>query len=103
MNNISSSEWEHITAKQNLFWNMTNGEVVLGVKLTSRKLRVNDKAETDIIKMNMIVSCLFAVTQAPRKGGVLHAFDKQSDDLYPAPNLGRFGLEHWRFKELFNH
>eukprot|EP00957_Ditylum_brightwellii_P184727 14069534-Ditylum_brightwellii.AAC.1 len=82
---------------------MPSGEVTLWVRFTNRKLRANNKAEADIIEMNMFLGYLFAVTQAPRKGGVLRAFDKQSDGLYPAPNLGRFGLDHWHFKELLSH
>eukprot|EP00957_Ditylum_brightwellii_P180309 13735663-Ditylum_brightwellii.AAC.1 len=58
---------------------MPNSEVALCVKRTNRKLGANKKAETDIIEMNMFLGCLFAVTQAPRKGCVSCAFDKQSD------------------------
>ena len=31
----------------------------------------------------------------------MHAFDVFSDGLFPAPDLGKIGLKHWRFKELF--
>ena len=44
---------------------------------------------------------LFALTQAPKKGGIVCAFDVCSDGIFPAPDLGKFGLKHWRFKELF--
>ena len=28
-------------------------------------------------------------------------FDVCSDGLFPAPDLGKFGLKHWCFKQLF--
>ena len=33
----------------------------------------------------------------------MHAFDVCSDRIFPAPDLGNFGLKHWRFKELFSY
>ena len=31
----------------------------------------------------------------------MSAFNVCSDGLFPAPDLVKFGLKHWRFKELF--
>ena len=53
--------------------------------------------------MKLSLGILFAVTQAPKKGGIMRSFDVCSDGLFPAPDLGKFGLEHWRFKELFSY
>ena len=33
----------------------------------------------------------------------MRTFDVCSDDLFPAPDLGNFGLKHWRFKEMFSY
>eukprot|EP00957_Ditylum_brightwellii_P163959 12482977-Ditylum_brightwellii.AAC.1 len=41
--------------------------------------------------------------QAPKKGGITHAFDENNDEFFPAPNLGCFGLKHWHWKEFFQH
>eukprot|EP00957_Ditylum_brightwellii_P187400 14272227-Ditylum_brightwellii.AAC.1 len=49
------------------------------------------------------LGCFYAFTQGPKKGGVLHTFEEHSDGLFPAPNLGRFGLKHWHWKELYKH
>ena len=35
------------------------------------------------------------------KGVIVRAFDVCSDGLFPAHDLGKFGLKNWRFKELF--
>ena len=50
--------------------------------------------------MRLFLGVLFAVTQAPRNGGIVHSFDVFSDGLFPATNLWKIGLKHWHFKEL---
>eukprot|EP00957_Ditylum_brightwellii_P067535 5126993-Ditylum_brightwellii.AAC.1 len=82
---------------------MPTGERSLWVKLTSEKLKANEKAPTNLQEMDLFIGCLFPVIQAPKKGGLCHPFEKQSDGLFPAPDLGRFGLEHCCFKELLSH
>eukprot|EP00957_Ditylum_brightwellii_P135704 10348768-Ditylum_brightwellii.AAC.1 len=74
---------------------MPTGERSLWVRLTSEKLKANGKAPTDFQEMDLFI--------APKKGGLCCAFEKRSDGLFPAPDLGKFGLEHWCFKELLSH
>eukprot|EP00957_Ditylum_brightwellii_P064409 4888433-Ditylum_brightwellii.AAC.1 len=50
--------------------------------------------------MRKFLGIFHAMIQAPKKGGVGHVFDRYSDGIYPAPDLGWFGLKHWCFKEL---
>eukprot|EP00957_Ditylum_brightwellii_P170835 13003018-Ditylum_brightwellii.AAC.1 len=97
-----TEEWENITAKQILFWNMPNGEVALWVRLTNKKLRANNKAETGIIEMNMFLGCLFAVTQEPRKGEVPNGVEEDKLDYYWDADqyVGHFN-EH--YKVNFKH
>ena len=45
----------------------------------------------------------FSVTQSPNKVGIFCESDVCSDGLFPAPNLGKFGFKHWRFKEMFSY
>ena len=45
----------------------------------------------------------FSVKQAQNKSGIVRAFDVFSDGLFSAPDLGKFGLKHWRFKEMFHY
>ena len=52
--------------------------------------------------MKLFLGISFSVTQAPNKVGIVRAFDECSDGLFPAPNLVKFGLKHWRFKGLFS-
>ena len=42
------------------------------------------------------IGILFAVAQARKKGGIVHVFDVCSDGLFPATELGKFGLKPWR-------
>eukprot|EP00957_Ditylum_brightwellii_P146233 11134523-Ditylum_brightwellii.AAC.1 len=53
--------------------------------------------------MLMFVVCLLEVIQAPKKGGIVWAFDEHDNGLFPTPNLGRHSLKHWQFKEIFAH
>eukprot|EP00957_Ditylum_brightwellii_P150763 11479363-Ditylum_brightwellii.AAC.1 len=82
---------------------MPDGERSLYVRLTSKKHSENKKAPTDLHEMDIFIGCFYAMTQASKKIGIASAFNKQSDGLFPAPDLGRFGLEHWCFKELLSH
>ena len=36
----------------------------------------------------------FDITQGPKKGDIVCAFDVCSDGLFPAPDLEDFGLKH---------
>eukprot|EP00957_Ditylum_brightwellii_P139981 10666317-Ditylum_brightwellii.AAC.1 len=67
---------------------MPNEERSLYVRLASKKLQD---------------SYLYTLKQASEKGGIVCAFNKQSDGLFPAQDLARFDLEHWCFKELLTH
>ena len=51
----------------------------------------------------IFLGIFFAVTQAPKKREIVRVFDVCSDGLFPDPDLGKFGLKHWRFKELFSY
>eukprot|EP00957_Ditylum_brightwellii_P004282 325263-Ditylum_brightwellii.AAC.1 len=57
----------------------------------------------DLCEMDLFIGCLYALTQASKISGIGCAVNKQNDGLFPAPGLGRFGLEHWHFKELLSN
>ena len=44
------------------------------------------------------ISLSFAVQPDP--GGIAQAFEEKTDGLFPAPNLGRFGIKLYCFREL---
>eukprot|EP00957_Ditylum_brightwellii_P085859 6531542-Ditylum_brightwellii.AAC.1 len=82
---------------------MSNGEIELWVRLTSREFVKNKKSATNLVEMYRFIACIFAVKQEPKKGGIIRAFDESNDGLFPALNLGRFGLKHWCWKEKIQH
>ena len=51
--------------------------------------------------MKFCLGIFFAVTQATKKGGIKREFYVCSDRIFPAPDLEKFGLKHWRSKEFF--
>ena len=44
---------------------------------------------------------IFSVRKAPSKSGIMRAFDLCGYVFFHAPDLAKFGLKHWRLKELF--
>ena len=51
--------------------------------------------------MENFIGILFAITQGPKKGGIVRTFYVCIDILFPAPDLGKFVLKRLCFKELF--
>eukprot|EP00957_Ditylum_brightwellii_P174226 13264881-Ditylum_brightwellii.AAC.1 len=72
---------------------MPDGEIKRWVRLTSRELVKNKKSTTNLVEMYTFIACILAVIQVPKKGTITQAFDKNNDGLFPAPNLGHFGLK----------
>ena len=52
--------------------------------------------------MKQFIGCLFAFTQSSKVGGMRKAFEEVSDGLFPAQDLGRFGLKYRRFCEILS-
>ena len=52
-------------------------------------------------KEMIFLGICFGVTQAPKKGGINSAFDVCSDGLFPAHDMGKFGLKKWHFRAFF--
>ena len=99
--NIASNEWESITATEIFKRNLPQGEMALWARLTSKALIDEGLQATTEDEMWRFVGCLGALTQSSKKGGVKKAFATESDGLFPALDLGRFGLKYWRWKELW--
>ena len=51
--------------------------------------------------MEKFIGILFAITQGPKKGGIVRTFYVCIDILFPAPDLGKFVLKRLCLKELF--
>ena len=90
---------------------------------TSRNLIKLKKPEIDKKEVNIFIGSIFAC----KVGGITKAFETASDGLFPASDLGRFGMklrrfqdvircwefndereantsdEYWQIEQLFNH
>ena len=64
---------------------MLDGEIDLWSRLTSKKLTAAGKAPTSHEEMSMFAACLLAVTQAPKKGGIVWVFDEMMMDYSQHP------------------
>ena len=101
--NIAWHEWPTISATEIFKRNLPEGEMELWARLTSVGLEKAGKAPTTADEMWKFLGVLSAVSQASKKGGVEKAFETESDGLFPALDLGRFGLKFWRWKQLWQH
>ena len=79
------------------------GELELWAKLTSNKLKSSKKNPVSFNEMLRFVGYLFAMTQIRKVGGVTKAFEKSSDGLFPAQDLGRFGMTCRQFQEIMQY
>ena len=103
VNNIRAADWESITAYGILTKNMPKGEIELWVQLTTKSLVGAKFPGTTLAEMKIFLACLLALTQGRKKGGIKKAFEPETDGLFPASDLGRFGIKYYRFKQILTH
>ena len=101
--NIQANEWNDITPTDIFLRNLPANELQLWVTHTNPVLASKNLNPTNIIEMKHLLGVILAITQSSKVGGIGKAFEVQSDGLFPAANLGRFGMSHKRFKEVFNN
>ena len=52
--------------------------------------------------MKAFVGSLFALTKSSKVGGIRKVFEEITDGLFPAQDLGCFGLRYRRFYEILS-
>ena len=102
VNNMRQSDWESITPYELFLLQVPEGEFDLWSELTSKELAKKKHDPVDLNEMKAFVGCLFAFTQSSKVGGIRKAFEQITDGLFPAQDLGRFGLNYRRFCELLS-
>ena len=88
MNNVTETECNTMSDSQILFKSMPEGELEKWITQKNIKLKRHGKLLTNEKETKLFLGILFSVTQAPKKGGIVRAFDVCSDGLFPAPDLG---------------
>ena len=102
VNNVRHADWSTITNYEIFNLQIPEGEFELWTRLTSTELVKGNKPATTLPEMKMFIGCMFAFTQSSKVGGMRKAFDEISDGLFPAQNLGRFGLKYRRFCDILS-
>ena len=82
---------------------MPEGELEKWIRWTNIKLKMHGKLLTKENEMTLFLGTLCAITQVPKKVGIKSASYVCSYAFSSAPDLEKFGLKHWRFKELFSY
>ena len=77
-----------MSASQILFKSMPEGELEKRITWENIKLKSHGKLLNNEKEMKMFLVILFAVKQAPKKGGIVRAFDVCSDVLFTTNDLG---------------
>ena len=70
---------------------------------TSEALLANKKKPTGAKEMGLFLGCMIAQTRSSKVGGVGRSFATLSDGLFPPQDLGRFGMGHKRYKEIYSN
>ena len=97
---VSLSDWEKITCYELFMRQLPTRELEIWSLRTSEKLRLIGHRSCNITEMKQFVGVLLAMTQTSKVGGISKAFDDREDGLFPAHDLGKFGLSFGRFKQL---
>ena len=96
-------DWDTITPYDIFHMQLPVGEIQLWVSLTNLNLRRARKEATNTTEMKLFLGCMMACTQSSKIGGITKAFSKEFDGLFPAADLGRFGLKLRRFQTLMKY
>ena len=98
---VSATKWNTMSASHILFYSMPDGEQENWITWTNIKVKRHCKLLTNEKELKLVLGIFFAVTQKPKKGGIVREFDECSDGLFTNYELGELVLKHWCFKHLF--
>ena len=101
--NVNTNEWEEISAFEILMRNIPEGELELWAELTNPLLVAAGLPETSVQEMQQLLGVLAALTQSSKVGGATKAFEREIDGLFPAADLGRFGMTLRRYQHLLHN
>ena len=100
VNFVNKNDWQRMSPWDIFELQLPKNELKSWAEYTSKNLRSLRKPPIDETEMKLFVGCLFACTQTRKVGGITKAFETVSDGLFPAQDLGRFGLKLRRFQDI---
>ena len=100
VNCVQLGGWSSMTPAEVFFMQLPDNELEIWCAETSKNLLKEKKHEVDVREMKLFLGCLFAVTQGRKVGGITKCFETVGDGLFPASDLGRFGMNLRRFQAI---
>ena len=98
VNPVEINEWKNLSPWEIFEIQLPENEFGRWAQFTSKNLIKLKQRPIDEKEMKLFIGCLFACTQARKIGGITKAFETVSDGLFPACDLGRFGMKLRRFQ-----
>ena len=102
VNCVSMHHWKDLTPWKLFELQLPEGEFELWSRFTSKNLKNKGQKEIGVDEMKLFVGCMFACTQTRKVGGITKAFEIVSDGLFPAQDLGKYGMSLRRFQYVMN-
>ena len=84
--------WGDMSPADIFFMQLPRNEFEIWCKETSKNLIEKKRSPIDVNKMKRFIGCMFAITQGRKVGGITKCFENISDGLFPAMDLGCFGM-----------
>ena len=100
VNPVEINEWKNLSAWDIFKLQLPENELERWAQYTSKNLIKLNQPPIDLKEMKAFIGCLFACTQSRKVGGITKAFETVSDGLFPASDLGRFGMKLRRFQHI---
>ena len=100
---VHTDEWETVSAYEIFMRQLPQDELANWAEWTSEALLADKKKPTDAKEMGLFLGCMIAQTRSSKVGGVGRSFATLSDGLFPPQDLGRFGMGHKRYKEIYSN
>lgn len=98
---VPTGDWPTINAYDLFMKQLPTDLLKDWTEWTSARLHDAGRARLRPKEMEHFLGCLIAQHRSSKIGGVGKSFEVESDGLFPATNLGRFGMSHNRFKEIY--
>ena len=84
--------WVDMSPSDIFFMQPPRNEIQLWYKETSKNLVAKKRSAIDVDEMKKFIGCLFAIRQRRKVGGITKCFESITDGLFPAIDLGQFGM-----------
>ena len=102
VNSVRQGGWDDLSPGDIFLMQLPAQELQIWSRVTSKNLLAKKKRVTSVEEMKHFIGVLFASTQSRKVGGITKMFEFTSDGLFPASDIGKFGMNLRRFESIMN-